>query len=293
MSFFHQQIRHPRRPTDSCKDCKHKPSPNLQSLQESLSFWLQVWILWKQLRHLKSSQQEKLLVRCTVSTKSARRELRVSGRSCSYSEIHLWLQKLWSVIASSQSTFYITGAGKDNKNRWNTLLFCQKRWNCYLASKCLLMLQFNQPNIVRKKCSISMLTIHMKLLEMCIVQHVETKSVFTFQSIKLLVSTIVKCTKPQLSCAEYSMQGTKANKTLFGGDGTYSIAKRRIGTTKNHLFGEFSPPITSYSKWTRTEKRQNHSLYGINMLSSKWLREWPRLSTFDSFQTTLIKIQAA
>ena len=33
-------------------------------------------------------------------------------------------------------------------------------------------------------------------VEMCIVQHVETKSVFTFQLIKRLVSTTAKIAKP-------------------------------------------------------------------------------------------------
>ena len=35
-----------------------------------------------------------------------------------------------------------------------------------------------------------------RLSEMCIVPHVETKSVFTFQPIKQLVSTTVKSAKP-------------------------------------------------------------------------------------------------
>ena len=47
---------------------------------------------------------------------------------------------------------------------------------------------FNQPNIERKTCAWTT----SRLLEMCIVSHVETKSVFTFQAIKRLVSTTVK-----------------------------------------------------------------------------------------------------
>ena len=56
------------------------------------------------------------------------------------------------------------------------------------------MSHFNQPNMERMnyvwitKCE--------KLSEMCIVQHVEMKSVFTFQPIKRLVSTTVKSAKP-------------------------------------------------------------------------------------------------
>ena len=52
---------------------------------------------------------------------------------------------------------------------------------------------FNQPNIERKNCVVRTTS---KLLEMCIVPHVEMKSVFTFQPIKRLLSTTVKSAKP-------------------------------------------------------------------------------------------------
>ena len=54
------------------------------------------------------------------------------------------------------------------------------------------MPRFNQPNIERKNC----VTKYERLSEMCIVQHVETKSVFTSHPIKRLVSTTVKSAKP-------------------------------------------------------------------------------------------------
>ena len=52
----------------------------------------------------------------------------------------------------------------------------------------------SQTNIVRK--NFAWTTKHKTLLEMCTVQHVETKSVLTFQPIKRLASTTVKSTKP-------------------------------------------------------------------------------------------------
>ena len=59
---------------------------------------------------------------------------------------------------------------------------------------CYMMSNFNQPNIERK---IRLWTTKYESLpEMCIVQHVEMKSVFTFQPIKRLVSTTVKSAKP-------------------------------------------------------------------------------------------------
>ena len=56
------------------------------------------------------------------------------------------------------------------------------------------MPRFNQPNIEKKNCVWT--TKYKRLLEMCIVQHVEMKKVFTIQLIKRLDSTTVKKAKP-------------------------------------------------------------------------------------------------
>ena len=59
------------------------------------------------------------------------------------------------------------------------------------------MYHFNKPKMERKNCA--WITKFEKLSEMCIVQHVEMKSVFTFQPIKPLVSTTVKGAKPAVT----------------------------------------------------------------------------------------------
>ena len=56
------------------------------------------------------------------------------------------------------------------------------------------MSHFNQPNIEIKNCVWT--TKYKRLLEMCIVPHVEMRSVFIFQPIKRLVSTTVEIAKP-------------------------------------------------------------------------------------------------
>ena len=56
------------------------------------------------------------------------------------------------------------------------------------------MSHFNQPNKERKNCVWT--TKYKRLTQMCIVQHVEIKSVFTFQPIKRLVSKTVKSAMP-------------------------------------------------------------------------------------------------
>ena len=66
--------------------------------------------------------------------------------------------------------------------------------NCYPTNNYSLMFHFNQPNIERMNCVWK--TKYERLSEMCIVPHVEMKSVFTFQPIKRLVSTTVKNAKP-------------------------------------------------------------------------------------------------
>ena len=49
------------------------------------------------------------------------RKMRICWRLCNYTEIHLWLWKVWSLFVCSQSSFYVTRARKDDKN---TLLLC-------------------------------------------------------------------------------------------------------------------------------------------------------------------------
>ena len=56
------------------------------------------------------------------------------------------------------------------------------------------MSHFSQPKIERKTCVWT--TKYERLSEMCIVQHVETKIVFTFQATKRIVSSSVKSAKP-------------------------------------------------------------------------------------------------
>ena len=92
------------------------------------------------------------------------------------------------------------------------------------------MPHFNQPNIVRKSCVGT--TTYKRLMELCIVHHVEMKSVFTFQPRKRLVFTSVRSVKPAAT-----FKDQKPTITLFGGDGTHCFAKKPTSTTKkkSHL----------------------------------------------------------
>ena len=68
--------------------------------------------------------------RCILSWQvlSKQREMRIYWWLCNIFEIHLWLWKVWSLDVCSQSSFHVTRARKDDKNRQNTLFLCQKRY---------------------------------------------------------------------------------------------------------------------------------------------------------------------
>ena len=83
---------------------------------------------------------------------------------------------------------------KTTKTDKTRFFFARKRRTWNSTSNYYLMSRFNQPNMERKNCV--WIIKYEKLSEMCFVQHVEMKSVFTFQPIKRLVSTTVKSAKP-------------------------------------------------------------------------------------------------
>ena len=83
---------------------------------------------------------------------------------------------------------------KTTKTDKTRVFFARKIRTWYPTNNYYLMSHFNQPNIERKDYVWT--TKYERLSEMCIVQHVEMKSVFTFQPIKRLVSTTVKSVKP-------------------------------------------------------------------------------------------------
>ena len=51
-------------------------------------------------------------------------DVSIYGCLCNNSEIHLWLWKVWSLVVCSQSSFHVTRARKDDKNRQNTFFLC-------------------------------------------------------------------------------------------------------------------------------------------------------------------------
>ena len=157
------------------------------------------------------------------------------------------------------------------------------------------MFHFNQPNRARKKCSIcTWRTKDKKLLDMCFVQWVETKSVFTFQPIKFLVSTTPKSAKPAVECLVF-FQERKANADRIW-RWWYMLFCRKDDSRLRIAVSfddEFSPPIRIYRNRTWTEEGQHHCKFGLNVLSWYWLKNLARLSTVELFYICLAYIQAA
>ena len=83
---------------------------------------------------------------------------------------------------------------------------------------------FNQPNIEKKTCAWT--TKYERLSEMCIVQHVEKKSVFTFQPKK--TTSYYDCKKCKACCniLNIPFKDQKPTNLLFGGDGTHCFARK-------------------------------------------------------------------
>ena len=80
---------------------------------------------------------------------------------------------------------------------------------------------------------------------MCIVQHVEKKSVFTFQPIKQLVSTSVKKSKACRHVLNNRFMDQEPTIMLFGGNGTHGFQRK---TSRDY---EKGTPSTFWRKFLR------------------------------------------
>ena len=108
--------------------------------------------------------------------------------------------------------------------------FARKRWTWYPTNNFYLLFHFNQPNIEGKNCVWT--TKYERLSERCIVQHVQMKSVFTFQPTKRLVFMTVKSAKPAATFLIFILR-TK-NRQLYCLVVTVPIVlqEKRVVTTK-------------------------------------------------------------
>ena len=91
-------------------------------------FFLVVWprgfsILKRVHNQIKTLLEMSIVLASIVLTESNANVLTVSNNS----ETHLWSWKLWILVVGSKSSFYVTGARKDDKNRQNMLSLCWEK----------------------------------------------------------------------------------------------------------------------------------------------------------------------
>ena len=155
--------------------------------------------------------------------------MRISSWLCNNFEIHLYLWKVWRLVVCSQSSFRLQEHVKTTKTD-KMRFFARKRQTWYTTNNCYLMFHFNQPNIERNNC---VLTIKYKrLLEICTVEHVETKSLFTFQPIKRLVSTIVKSANPAATFCILLLRTKNQQLCCLAVMEQIALPERRVAITK-------------------------------------------------------------
>ena len=190
---------------------------------------------------------------------------------------------MWSLVVCSQSSFHVTRARKDDKNRQNTLFFAKKRWTWYSTINCYLMFYFNQPNIKKKNC----VWTTSRLLEMCTVQFVETKSVFTFQPTKRLVSTTVKSAKPAATFWIFLVRTKNLQLCCVAVMEHIVWQERLVVTTKKKCHPHF---------WRSFSANHNQAHPNLNQKRLNWVQIWKKrirfllaedLSNFFSFQIIL------
>ena len=165
--------------------------------------------------------------------------------------------------------------------------FAKKK--CYTTNNCSIKSHFNQANIERKNC----VWTTSRLLEMCIVEHVEMKSVFTFQPIIAPVSTTVKSAKPAATFWIFLFR-TKIRQLYWLVVTLLIVLQKKSSRDYEKktisFFEEISQPITNkhIRKWS--EKGQIKSKHGIDVSVSYWLTIWAIYSFsnhFVQFQSTV------
>ena len=136
------------------------------------------------------------------------------------------------------------------------------------------------------------------LLEKCIVPHVETKSVFTFQPRKRLVSTTVRSAKPAATfCLFLLWTRNRQLCCLFGGDGTHCFARK---TSRNYEKEKSSPFLKKFLRQSQPSTSESEpkkvemftSIYGISVSTPHCLKQLTKSSFTLSFYTLSVYIQA-
>ena len=172
----------------------------------------------------------------------------------------LFLQKVPFVLQEHVKTT------KTDKTRF---FFARKKWIWYPTNSYYLMSHFNLPKIERKNSLWT--TKYEKLSEMCIDTHVETKSAFTFQPIKRLVSRTVKSAKPAATFWIFLLRTINRHLCCLAVTVHNVLQQRPVATMKkkNHLH-----------LWRNLSANHNQAHPNLNRKMLKWVQIWYKRSRF-------------
>ena len=102
---------------------------------------------------------------------------------------------------------------------------------------------------------------------MCIVQHVETKSVFTFQQIKRLVFTTVECAKPAAMFWVFLLRTKDQQLCCLAVMVQLVLQERRVATTEKKSHLQF---------WRNVSANHNQAHPNLNQKRLKWFQTWSK-----------------
>ena len=208
-----------------------------------ISFWISNKFLfvgaWSRGLHFwrESKINSRCHWRCVLSRWALpqQREMQIYWWLSNNSEIHLWLWELCGLVVCSQSSFHVTRARKDDKNRQNTLFLSLKNM---LHDKQL----FNQVPFQSTKYRKKELCVDNKVREIigdvycpkcrnekCV--YLSTKKTTSFYD----------CKKRKACCnvLNFPFRDQKPTFMLFGGDGTNCFARK----TSRHYEKEKPSPF--------------------------------------------------
>ena len=150
--------------------------------------------------------------------------MRITWWSCNNSEIHLCLWKVWSLVVCSQSSFYVTRACKDDKNRQNTFFLRSKKMKLVSNKQLLLNVPFQSTKYRKKE-----LCVDNKVQETigdvyCPTSRIE-KCVYVSTN---KTTSFYDCRKCKACCNVLNtpFKDQKLTIMLFGSDGTHCFARK-------------------------------------------------------------------
>ena len=199
--------------------------------------------------------------RCVLSWQVLfqQRIMRISWRLCNNSEIHLWLWKVWSLLVCSQSSFYVTRARKDYKNRQNNIFFA-KKMNLVPNKQLLLNVPFQLTKYKKNEFCVENKVQEINGDVFCPTCRNEKCVKFSTKR----TTNFYDCQKCKTCCHVLNIpfKDQKPTIMLFGGVMDHIVLQeRRVATTQSHLHF-----------WRNFSANHNQAHPNLNQRRLKWVQ---------------------